>query len=35
MKEGAISPPPLSHNKRDTFAPPTLLGRCDLSQFIL
>ena len=34
MKEGTISPPP-PHNKRDTFAPPTLLGRCGLSQFIL
>ena len=32
MKEGTIFPP---HNKRDTFGPPTLLGSCDLSQFML
>ena len=33
MKEGTIFPPP--PNKKDTFAPPTPLVRCDLSQLIL
>ena len=35
MKEGTIFPPPPPHNKRDTFGPPTLLGSCDHSQFML
>ena len=36
MKEGTIFPPPSPpHNKRDTFGPLTLLGSCDLSQFML
>ena len=36
MKEGTIfPPPPPPHNKRDTFGPPTVLGSCDHSQFML